>query len=57
VVKVAVKLVDASFAKLADFGMKKDAVGVGADREELADGCIWCDANRLIVLNRYDRRS
>lgn len=50
-VEVAVELVHAGFAEVADLGMEKDAVGVGAEGEKLADGCVGLDADGFVVLH------
>lgn len=49
-VEVAVELVHAIFAELADFRVEKDAVGVVAERKEFADRGVGCDADGLVVL-------
>lgn len=54
-IKVAVELVHATLAKLANLWVEKNAVCVGADGEELANRRVWRDADRLVVLNGNDR--
>lgn len=53
-VKVALELYFAALPELADFWVQKNAVGIGASGEELADRRVWCDADRLVVLNGDD---
>jgi hypothetical protein len=50
VVEVAVEFVHARLAELADLRVKEDAVCVGAERKELADRCVRCDADGFVVL-------
>lgn len=54
-IKVAIKLVHASLAKLADFRVEKNTICIGADWEKLADRGVWCYVNRLVVLNGNNR--